>query len=80
VEYVFAIMVFAVSMFVFYMASKNSYRSKIMKDYDKSCNLAKEALERGNWNDHLKHKRKSEEIYAMLRRCDYVDRNTHWRL
>ena len=79
-EYIFAIMVFAVSIFVFHMASKNSYRSKIMKDYDKNASLAKQALERGDWKEHVKYKRKSEEIYTMLRRCDNIDRNTHWRL
>lgn len=79
-EYVFAFIVFSVSMVIFYAASKSSYRSKIMEDYDKNVSLAKEALERGDWKEHMKYKRKSEEIYSMLRRYDHVDRNTHWRL
>lgn len=79
-EYIFAFVVIAISMFVFHIGSKNSYRSKMMQDYDKNSTLAKEALERGDWKLHMKYKRKSEEIYSMLRRCDRIDRNTHWRL
>ena len=79
-EFIFAFIILFVTMLVFYSASKNSFRSKMLQDLDRNSTLAKAALERGDWKSHREYKKKSEEIYAMLRRCDYTDRNTHWRL
>ena len=79
-EIVFGFVIFCLSGFILYSASKNSFRSKMIDDFTKNSNLAAEALEKGDFKLHLEYKKKSEKIYSMIRQYDYSDRNTHWRL
>lgn len=79
-EYLLGFIIFSLTAFIFHSASKNSYRSRMMDDLDRNSSLAQQALEKGDWEVHAKHKMRMQEIYTMLRNCDSIDGNTHWRL
>ena len=78
-EILLGIAVFLASFLVLYVSSKNSFRSRLIQDYNKNMNLAKQALEKGDFETHASHKRKANEFYEMIRRCDCTDTNIHWR-